>query len=70
MIIIVMTMIMIMIKVLPCKHFLTKMTQISAFFLPSSNTGASQPYDIRALPSDCWTEHSPPRTAYLAPGIS
>ena len=50
--------------------FSPKGLKFQNFFLPRSNTRASQPYDIRALPSDCWSEHSPPRTAYLAPGIS
>ena len=62
-------------QVLPYKHLSHQNdSNFSQFFLPRSNMyivwGVANSLIYMHCHLDCWSEHSPPRTAYLAPGIS
>ena len=62
-------------QVLPYKHLSHQNdSNFSQFFLPRSNMyivwGFANSLIYMHCHLDCWSEHSPPRTAYLAPGIS
>ena len=52
--------------------FLTKTTQISEILHTKKQheycMGLRTPFDIRGPPLDCWSEHSPPRTAWSRTG--
>ena len=62
-------------KCFPYKHLSHQNdSNFSQFFLPRSNMyivwGLANSLIYMHCHLDCWSEHSPPRTAYLAPGIS